>query len=151
MEKSIRQRTRVIRVDGKLSTINLKQRLDRSPTRRGRIVKPATEGTEIPYEVRPSQSTINTHTTTTKTYPNHIHESSVVLTCSIFMHTWTCTLAQNFTVFLINNFVCAFLLSLPWTKIRTKFFANTKLTVTLCCSLKHWKNLYKSKSEHIFN
>ena len=76
-EKSIRQRTRVIRVDGKPSTINLKRRLDRSPTRRRRIVKPATEGTEIPYEVRPSQSTINTHTTTTKTYPNHIHEMNI--------------------------------------------------------------------------
>ena len=33
------------------------------------IVKPATEGTEIPYEAIPSQSTINTHTTTTKIYP----------------------------------------------------------------------------------
>ena len=32
------------------------------------IVKPATEGTEIPYEAISSQSTINTHTTTTKIY-----------------------------------------------------------------------------------
>ena len=74
-EKSTRQRTRVARVDGKPSTINPKRRLDRSPTRRGRIVKPATKGTEIPYEARPSPSTINTHTTMTKTYPNHNHEN----------------------------------------------------------------------------
>ena len=37
-------------------------------------IKPATEGTWIPYEARSSQSTINTHTTTIKSYPYHNHE-----------------------------------------------------------------------------
>ena len=34
-------------------------------------VNPATEGTGIPSETRPSQSTINTHTTMVKSYPYH--------------------------------------------------------------------------------
>ena len=37
-------------------------------------LKPATEGTGIPYGARPIQSTINTHTTTIKSYPYHNHE-----------------------------------------------------------------------------
>ena len=42
-------------------------------------VNPATEGTGIPYETRPNQSTFNTHTTTVKSYPYHNHETTIIL------------------------------------------------------------------------
>ena len=40
------------------------------------IIKPATEGTGIPYDIRPSQSTTETTLPQAKTSPYHNHESS---------------------------------------------------------------------------
>ena len=65
----------MIGVDGKPSTINSKRRRDQSHTRKEEEVKPVTEGTGIPYEARSNQPTINTHTTTVKSYPYHEHEN----------------------------------------------------------------------------
>ena len=44
-------------------------------------LKPSTEGTGIPYEARSIQSTINTHTTTIKSYPDHNHKNIKCILC----------------------------------------------------------------------
>ena len=61
MEKSTRQRTRGTKVEGKPSTINSEEDRSEVLPEEEVITKPAAEGTGIPYETRPSQSTIKPH------------------------------------------------------------------------------------------
>ena len=78
MEESTRQRTGVIQVEGKPSTINSTRKDDGTEVLRNQEeeqTKPATRGTGIPYDANPSQSSANTTLPNVKTVPYQNLES----------------------------------------------------------------------------